>query len=115
MIILKKINILKNNRDFDRIIKNNIPFKTKSYVIYKENIDNNYHFGISVSKKIGNAVVRNKLKRQIKNIIDSFQISSSFNCIIILRKNILNLTYNQMNEELKFCLEKLKVIKEKNI
>ena len=36
---MKKINILKNNRDFDRIIKNNTPFKTKYYIIYKERTD----------------------------------------------------------------------------
>ena len=66
---MKKINILKNNRDFNRIIKNNKSFKYKDYIIYIERDTNDlYKFGISVSKKIGNAVVRNKLKRQIKNI-----------------------------------------------
>ena len=112
MIILKKNNILKNNRDFDRIIKNNIAIKSKSYIIYKEETDEKYHFGISVSKKLGNAVLRNKLKRQIKNIIDSFIINDNFNCIIILRKNILNLNFFEKKNELYNELLKIKVIKE---
>ena len=60
---MKKINILKSNRDFNRIIKYNNSFKYKNYIIYIERDTNDlYKFGISVSKKIGNAVVRNKLK-----------------------------------------------------
>ena len=67
---MKKINILKNSRDFDRIISNNKPYKYKDYIIYIERKTTDvYHFGISVGKKIGNAVIRNKIKRQIRSII----------------------------------------------
>ncbi len=69
---MKKRNILKENKDFNRIIKNNKPYKSKSFIIYLEkntNIDC-YKFGFSVGKKIGKAVIRNKIKRQLRNIID---------------------------------------------
>ena len=63
---MKKINILKNSRDFDRIIKNNKPYKFKDYIIYIEKETNDiYHFGLSVGKKIGNAVHRNFIKRRL--------------------------------------------------
>ena len=110
---MKKINILKNNRDFTRIIKGNKSFKYKDYIIYIERDTNDlYKFGISVSKKIGNAVVRNKLKRQIKNIIDKKRYENSFNCIIILRKGILNKTFNEMSEELYSAFKILNLFKE---
>lgn len=110
---MKKINILKNNRDFTRIIKSNKSFKYKDYIIYIERDTNDlYKFGISVSKKIGNAVVRNKLKRQIKSIIDKKCYENSFNCIIILRKGILNKSFNEMSEELYSAFEILKLFKE---
>ena len=110
---MKKINILKDNREFSRIIKNNKSFKYKDYIIYKESKSNDvYKFGISVSKKIGNAVVRNKLKRQIKNIIDKKCYENSFNCIIILRKGILKKSFNEMSEELYSAFEILKLFKE---
>ena len=64
---MKKINILKESRDFERIIKNNKAYKTKLFFIYLERNENTiYHFGLSVGKKIGNAVRRNKGKDKLK-------------------------------------------------
>ncbi len=112
---MKKINILKDNREFSRIIKNNRSFKYKDYIIYKENKSSDvYKFGISVSKKIGNAVVRNKLKRQIKNIIDKKYYENSFNCIIILRKGILEKSFSEMSEDLYTAFKIIKLFKEEN-
>ena len=110
---MKKINILKDNREFNRIIKCNKSFKYKDYIIYMERKRNEvYKFGISVSKKIGIAVVRNKLKRQIKSIIDKKCYENSFNCIIILRKGILEKSFSEMSEDLYCAFKILKLIKE---
>ena len=114
---MKKINIIKKNEEFARIIKNNRPYKYKEYIIYVEKNDNIdiYHFGISISKKIINAVGRNKIKRQIKNIIDKNNYQKNFNCIIIVRKDILNKSYLEMECDLIECFRKLNIIKgEKN-
>ncbi len=102
---MKKINIIKKNEDFSRIIHNCRYIKSDLFVIYIERNENisNYHFGISVSKKVGNAVVRNKLKRQIKDIIDKFYYQNNFNCIIIVKKNIIFSNYQEMKNQL-FCL-----------
>lgn len=110
---MKKINIVKKNIDFERIIKNTKPFKTKEFLIFVEKKEmDNYHFGISISKKIGNAVTRNKIKRQIKNIIDKKDYEKNLNCIIIIRKEILNSNFQEMEKNLFFAFEKLKIIKE---
>lgn len=112
---MKKINILKDNNEFSRIIKNYKSFRYKDYIIYIEkNTNDLYKFGISVSKKIGNAVVRNKLKRQIKNIIDKKCYENSFNCIIILRKGILTKSFNEMSEDLYNAFKILKIFKEEH-
>lgn len=112
---MKKINIVRSNRDFDRIISNNKSYKYKDYIVYVErNNENIYHFGISVSKKICNAVGRNKIKRQIKNILDEKNYQNGFNCIIIVRRGILNKNYNEMNTDLIECLSKLNIIKGEN-
>ena len=108
---MKKKNIVKNNRDFNRIIKNNKPFKYKDYIIYIERIDDSdYHFGLSVSKKLGNAVVRNKLKRQLRAIISKNNYQNNFNCIIILGRGILNRTYQEMDENLQIAFKKLNIL-----
>lgn len=110
---MKKRNIVKNNRDFNRIIKNNKPFKYKDYIIYIERIeDSEYHFGLSVSKKLGNAVVRNKLKRQLRAIISKNNYQNNFNCIIIVGRGINERSFVEKKENLLITLKKLNLIKE---
>jgi len=103
---VKKQNIVKSSREFTAIIKDNRVIKSKYFSIYiKDNTFFFARFGISIPTKTGNAVTRNKLKRQIKNIIDNmpFLFSNSKDYIIITRKEITNLTF----EEIKLNFEKL--------
>lgn len=110
---MKKINILKNNHDFESIIKTNKPFKFKDYIIYVEKKEPSvYKFGISVGKKIGNAVMRNKYKRRLKSIIDEKSYQNDFNCIIIVGKGILSKSFEEMKSNLFKAFEILNIIKE---
>ena len=83
-------------------------FYFKYFVIYFRK--NNYNFNrycISVSKKIGKANVRNLYKRRIKDILMKNNINFCKDYVIILRVNILNLNYEQIQNEL------INVLKEK--
>lgn len=99
---MKKINIVKSNDDFNNIIKNGKILKNKYYVIYYiDQIKDKYKIGISVPKKIGKAVIRNKIKRQIKSILDNnTEKIQKIDYIIITRSLILNLNYNEKEKEL---------------
>ena len=111
---MKKINILKDSRDFDRIIKKYKPYKYKDYIIYLERDTNDvYKFGLSVGKKIGNAVNRNKVKRQLKAIISEKDYQNNFNCIIIVGKGINERTFEERKENLLIALKNLNLTKEK--
>ena len=111
---MKKINIVKENRDYNRIIKENRPFKYKDYVIYIDKREPSiYRFGFSVGKKVGNAVTRNRVKRQIKAIVSQNDYQNDFDCIIIVGKGILNRNFSEMSENLNFALRKLNLVKER--
>lgn len=109
---MKKINVVKKNEDFNRIIKNNKPFKSNNYIVYIEkNTNDIYHFGISISKKIINSVGRNKIKRQIREIISSKVYQNNFNCIIIVKRDFLKNSFNYNKEELIEIFKKLNILK----
>ena len=110
---MKKINIIKSNEEYNRIIQNIKPYRTKEFLIFVEKVKTDkYKFGFSISKKIGKAVTRNKIKRQLKNILDQNIYENNFNCIIMVRKGILDLDYLSINKSLNDILLKLSIIKE---
>ncbi len=110
---MKKINIIKENEIYNKIIKTTKPFKYKDFIIYiKEKENKPYQFGFSVSKKIGNAVTRNHIKRQLKSIIDKKDYQNHFYCIIMVRKSILEKNYFEIENNLLEAFFKLNLIKE---
>lgn len=68
--------------------------------------------GISVSKKIGNAVIRNKTKRRIRAAIRPFLLQLSDDCdlIFIARAKIKQATYPEIERSMKNLLERSKLI-----
>lgn len=102
---------MKRNEDFSRIMRKRRYTKNKYFIIYYVvNKLNRYHFGISIPKKVGNAVTRNKIKRQIKEIIDHNLdlVHHSIDYVIIARDEVLNIDFSSMQEELKGLLWKIK-------
>ncbi len=98
---MKKKEIIKKSNDFTKVINKNNKLKNKYYSLFYTKNDKT-QYGISIPKKIGNAVTRNKNKRQIKNIIDNNKnyIQDGYNYVIIIRKEILNLDYKEKEQEL---------------
>ena len=109
---MKKTNIVKENKDFNMIINNKKSVKNKNFIIYyKENINTkNYRFGISVGKKIGNAVIRNKYKRKLRNIIDNNKklYAKKLDYIIIVRKNCLDLSFEEIEKSFILLIKKIR-------
>lgn len=98
---MKKKYIVKKKEEFNEIIRQTKSYKNKYISIYirKNNLDYS-RFGISIPKKYGKAVERNKIKRQVKEIIDNNKIlfKNNKDYIIIVRDAIKEKHFKEKEE-----------------
>lgn len=108
---MKKSDTIKSKVEFTDIIKNGRFIKNKEYVIYyKENNLEKNRFGIAISTKTGKAVLRNKLKRQTREIIHSLNslFKNNRDYIIMIRKGNAGVPFkDKLNNLEKTLKEKL--------
>lgn len=106
---MRRTETIKSKNDFNRIIKNGKFTKNEFYILYNEkNNENLDKFGIAISKKVGKAFLRNKLKRQTRTIIDKNRklFKKGYNYIIMIRKSCSNAKYEQLKNALSSLIEK---------
>lgn len=106
---MNKEKILKKSDDFTKIINKNRSVKSKYFSIYYQPSDK-VHYGITVPTKLGHAVIRNKLKRRVKNIIynNEKDIQQSFNYVIIIKEATKSLDYAGLEKELLYIIKKVR-------
>ena len=94
---------LKKNRDFQYVYKNGKSYANKCLVMYIiPNEQNKNRVGISVSKKVGNSVVRHHLTRLIR---ESYRLSEEhFQCgydiVVIARTSAKEKSYHEIENAL---------------
>ena len=63
--------------------------------------------GITVSKKVGNAVQRNLIRRRIKSIIRGYCLRRDCLVVVIARPEARLATFDALSHEMKDCFAKL--------
>jgi len=66
--------------------------------------------GYTVSKKVGNAVARNKAKRRLREIFKDISVGlvkDHFDYIIIAKKEISGADFKKISSDLMFCLKRI--------
>ncbi len=108
---MNKQYILKKNHDIDSLVKFKQSVGNTYYAIYYRKSES-LQIVVSVSKKLGKAVVRNYNKRVIKEIIRKNMDQIPFvNMLIVVKKNSLNLTYLEKEVEIIKLIKRIKVKK----
>ena len=100
--MLKTIS-LKSNRDFQSVYKNGKSYANRLLIMYVvENGTDRNRIGISVSKKVGNSVVRHRMKRLVRESyrLQEAVFNSGLDIVIVARANAKDSTYNEVENAL---------------
>ena len=112
--MMKKEFRVKDNKEFQGIFKKGKSFANRQLVIYYMKKENQDHFrvGLSVSKKIGNAVVRNRIKRYIRQAFHELEndIKPTYDFIIIARQPTKDLEFFEVKKSLTHLLSKERLL-----
>ena len=103
---MKAINRIKKSEDFAFAIKKGTARRNGSFVVHVIKNELGYaRIGVSVSNKLGCAVIRNRIKRQMRAMAaEVVQIEqTSFDIVIVAKSGFLNHSF----EENKTLLEQL--------
>ncbi|MBM7648137.1 ribonuclease P protein component [Bacillus ectoiniformans] len=111
---MKKTFRIKKNDEFQSVFNRGKSFANRQFVIYMYKNENEVPFriGLSVSKKIGNAVMRNRIKRYIRQSFAELkeQIKPGYDFVIIARKPATDLSCKEVKSSLAHILKRAKVI-----
>ncbi|MCM1102990.1 MAG: ribonuclease P protein component [Clostridium sp.] len=105
---------LKKNRDFQNVYQNGKSYANKYLVMYilKNNLGRN-RLGISVSKKVGNSVVRHRLTRLIREVyrLHEEMFNSGLDMVVVARVNAKSILYTDMESAVLHLAKLHKIIK----
>ena len=104
---MKKTYRVKSDKDFQAIFSKGTSVANRKFVVYQlEKNQGHYRVGLSVSKKLGNAVTRNSIKRKIRHVIMELSpnlLNQDF--VIIARKGVEKLDYHEVKKNLLHVLK----------
>ena len=112
---MKRISTLKKNYEFKTVMNKGKFYRGKYITIYiNENKEDKNKIGIAVSKKLGKANKRNRLKRLIRESyrLKKDNLKKGYNIVFIWNKqsNILNNTYKNVSEDMEKLLIKAGIL-----
>ncbi|KMK77896.1 ribonuclease P protein component [Alkalihalobacillus pseudalcaliphilus] len=112
---MKKEQRIKKNKEFSLVFNKGTSVANRQFVIYalaKEE-QNQFRLGLSVSKKVGNAVTRNRVKRMIRTFFQTYKerLHTEYDFVVIARKPVATMEYAEVEASLLHVLRKGRYLK----
>lgn len=107
--------ILRNNNHFKKVYKKGKSYGNRLVVmyVYENGMDYN-RVGFSVTKKIGNSVVRNKIKRRMKESyrLNCYKIKDGYDLIFLPKVMANKASYREIESAMIHLLKIAKLLKD---
>lgn len=114
MYDMNKRQRIKKNEEFQRVFKSGKSFANRQFVVYsyRKEEQQEFRIGLSVSKKIGNAVTRNRIKRYIRQAFLEMkdELRNDMDYVIIARHQAAKIDFHETKKSLQHVLRIARVL-----
>lgn len=111
---MKKDYRIKKNKEFQEVFKKGKSVANRQFIVYvlRKPDQEQFRIGLSVSKKVGNAVVRNQIKRYIRQTFHELHdlVHTRNDYVIIARKPAADMDMHEVKKSLIHVLKLAKVL-----
>ena len=116
--MLNRLNRLKKRYQFNYVYRVGEHFSGEFCVLYiTPSKTKNIKVGLAVTKKVGHAVVRNKTRRRLREIIRVLlpKLKQNYNIIVVAKDSIVSASFSSLSADLEKLIKKADLFNEKNI
>ncbi len=105
---MNKSYIIRKNEDIEKVIRNHKTVGNKYFVIYYLK-SNSFKVAFSVSKKLGCAVLRNRQKRILREIVRNHMNEiNNYMLLIVVKRPSIDLEYSEKENQINILFKKIK-------
>lgn len=115
--MLKKVNRLRKHYQYNYVYRQSVRYSGKAMTIYvSPSKTKNIKIGFAVTKKVGHAVVRNLIRRRLREVVFKSipSLKQNYNLILSAKDGIENYTFAELDAEFQKLVSKADLFNEKN-
>ena len=110
---MARIVTLNKNYEFQRLYRRGVSANSAYFVLYaKRNGGNTNRVGITASKKVGNAVARNRARRRLKELYrtNSHRLKKGYDIVLIARSSAVTVDFDGLKRAYFWATRKVQLI-----
>ncbi|MGV3719890.1 MAG: ribonuclease P protein component [Actinomycetota bacterium] len=105
---------LRSNREFQRVYRVGKSWAHPLAALHLAPLSGNRRFGISVSKKVGNAVLRNRVRRRLREVVRAAlpDLRTGFDAVIVARAAAADADFEALSQSVAELFRRARLIRE---